>query len=160
MTALTRMVRARGPTCRGMALAVVILAMVSGCRQGVYNASTLPPEFIATRRPTVQEIDLSRLARTSVQSERIHLGDVLDVTIATGMEQEQPLTWPMRTADNGTVNIPLVGKVHVAGMLLEEAEHAIQQESMRRGLYRHPLVYTMYPGFRSTRLPRTCRTAR
>ena len=153
MTALTRNVRARGYACRRMALAVVALAVASGCQQGgAYQASSLPTEFMAVRRPAVHEIDLSQLARASAQSERIYPGDVLDVTIATGMEQEQPLTWPMRTADDGTVNIPLVGNVYVSGMVLEEAELAIQQESIRRGVYRHPHVSVLIKNRRTNQV--------
>jgi polysaccharide export outer membrane protein len=47
---------------------------------------------------------------------------------------------PARVAQDGTVEVPLVGKVQVAGMELEQAEQTIAGESQARGIVRSPCI--------------------
>ncbi len=121
-------------------MALGLLVMVGGCHKTRYHASNLPPEMSAIRVEGRHKVDLSRLAQASTPSDVIHPGDVLEVTIATGMEESAPPRWPLRVADNGEIKIPLVGAVHVAGMLLPDAEQVVRQESIQRQVYRDPHV--------------------
>ena len=47
---------------------------------------------------------------------------------------------PLRVADDGTVIVPLIGKVGVAGLTVEQAEQVIGSESIARGVFRNPCI--------------------
>jgi polysaccharide export outer membrane protein len=80
------------------------------------------------------------LAQYAVSSELIDRGDLLEVSIATDLEGLQPMIAPVRVADDGNADVPLVGKVQLAGLELEEAEQAVAAAAVARGLYRSPHV--------------------
>ena len=103
---------------------------------------SLPPSYRAPPVVDVQSLDLSRLAPAEVSSEIVQAGDVLGVTVVTGAVGETPESWPLRVAKDGTVNLPLVGVVPVAGKSLLGAELDIRQASIERGVYRQPTVAT------------------
>lgn len=129
------------PGIAGRALLLVgALAGCVGCKSTAYQASKLPPELMAERIDGPRKVDLSRLARGAVRSEAVCPGDVLEVTIATGLEEKSPDSWPLRVSEGGEVNVPLVGNVRVAGMLLPDAEQVIHRECIARRLYRDPQV--------------------
>ncbi len=123
-----------------MLLLVGALLGLAGCQNTNYQAATLPPEFAASRVEGPRKVDLSSLARASAHSQAIYPGDVLEVTIATGIEEKSPESWPLRVSDGGDVGVPLVGAVHVAGLLLPDAEQLIRHECITRRLYRDPQV--------------------
>jgi polysaccharide export outer membrane protein len=121
-------------------IVVILLTSLAGCRQGVYRASALPAEFWAPAVGSAQSLDLSRLASASARSEVIQPGDVLHVSITTGLEVNEPIKWPLRVGNDGAVNVPLVGLVRVAGLDPINADFAIGDASVRRGIYRAPQV--------------------
>ncbi len=123
-----------------MRVIVSLLLTAAGCQNSVYRPANLPPELLISKVDGLRKVDLTRLAQTSVSSEVIHPGDVLEVTIATGLEDRSPPNWPLRVADSGEVNIPLVGPVRVAGLMLTDAEQVIRHESIARRIYRDPNV--------------------
>ncbi|MCY2988539.1 MAG: polysaccharide export protein [Planctomycetota bacterium] len=134
--------RMHGQTSR-LILAVGVLALAaacSGCQGKVYKAGKLPLEFAAAHTASAHKVDLSRLARTSAQTEVIYSGDVIQITVSTGAEEKTPESWPVRVGDNGEVNVPLVGAIRVAGLLLTDAEQAIRHESIARKVFRDPHV--------------------
>lgn len=88
-------------------------------------------------------IDLSSVARQSANTDSIYPGDVLEVTLATGIEEQIPQNWPLRVTDDGQINLPLVGLVHVAGRTLTEAEQEIRRRSVEREIYREPHVVVL-----------------
>ena len=49
-------------------------------------------------------------------------------------------TTPVRVADDGTIVVPLVGQVSVGGMEIEQAEQAVNAESITRGVFRNPCI--------------------
>lgn len=106
----------------------------------MYKAASLPPEMIAPENPSARRVELSRMSRTHLQNDVIYPGDVIQVTIATGLEERAPQSWPLRVSDQGEVNVPLVGRVRVAGLPLTDAEQLIRHESIARRLYRDPMV--------------------
>ncbi len=121
-------------------LMTAIVLVVTGCASNVYRPSDLPPDMLMGRVEGLHKVDLSRLAKSSPSSEQIHIGDVLEVSIATGIEDRSPPSWALRVSETGEVNIPLVGPIRVAGMLLTDAEKAIRHESVSRQVYRDPNV--------------------
>jgi polysaccharide biosynthesis/export protein len=118
---------------------LAVAAAVSGCANRVYRASKLPPEFMApsTLDPT---IDLSGLSDRSVSAEVIQPGDVLEVAMVTDYVKLTTTTTPVRVADDGTVVVPLVGRLGVGGLEVERAEQALNAESIARGVFRTPCI--------------------
>ena len=70
---------------------------------------------------------MSRLSHYATNSELIERGDVLEVTIVTNYSTLANTTTPVRVADDGTADVPLIGPVAVAGLELEAAEQAISR---------------------------------
>ena len=131
---------------------IVGLLVLAGCRTNAYRPSTLPPDLLAGQVDGLHKIDLSRLAQPSASSEQIQVGDVLEVSIATGIEDRSPPSWILRVAETGEVNIPLVGPIRVAGMLLTDAEKTIRHESVSRKVFRDPNVSVLLKQARSIRV--------
>lgn len=140
-----------GVACGALLLAAVLVA-AGGCQSATYQAAKLPPELAAGRTTGTRKVDLSSLARASVRSEAIYPGDVLEVTIATGLEEKSPERWPLRVSDTGEVGVPLVGSVRVAGLLLPDAEQAIRHECINRRLYRDPQVSVLLRNRKTVRV--------
>jgi polysaccharide export outer membrane protein len=127
----------------GFGAACGLWLLLAGCQSTPgehYTTKTLPPNLIASRRDNAQTIDLSRLASLAVNSEVIDRGDVIEVTIATGLSEKENFTQGVRVRDDGTAEVPVVGPVQVAGMELVEAEAAISAACIQRQLYRNPYV--------------------
>ena len=120
--------------------AVGIVVLLSGCHQGIYDASSLPPELKAPETINPKSIDLSVLARPAPNTNTIQPGDVLEVTISSGAEEMPPQAQTVRVADDGLVHIPLVGRVAIAGLSPERADYAIATASVERGYFRNPNV--------------------
>lgn len=122
---------------------MVALAMITGlvgCRQGVYDASTLPPQLSAVPVINTQALDLSRLSSPATSGDRLVPGDALELTVATGQPDERPQTWPLRIDEEGAIEVPLVGPVRVAGLDPSQAQGTIALASVQRGIYRRPSV--------------------
>ena len=82
-------------------------------------------EFLAMPVHSAQTLDLTNLAGAPVSSERIHPGDVLDISIAAGLGADAVTEFPLRVSDDGYLPLPEIGPVFVAGLELSGAEHAI-----------------------------------
>jgi polysaccharide export outer membrane protein len=135
-----------------IALLVLVAAACAGCQSAVYQASRLPSELAAPTLQSTRTLDLSQLARPRPNNEQIFVGDVLEVSIATGIERQGPSKWMLRVAEDGTVNVPLVGPVRVDGLVLPHAEYAVREASMTRGIYRSPQVAVQLVERRSIRV--------
>jgi polysaccharide biosynthesis/export protein len=121
--------------------AVLAVAYVgAGCASRTYRAASLPSEFAAPAALNLEAVNLSGLANHSVSVQVIQPGDVLDVSMVTDYTKLTSTTTPVRVADDGTVIVPLVGKVGVGGLEVEQAEQAINAESIARGMFRNPCV--------------------
>jgi polysaccharide export outer membrane protein len=105
-----------------------------------YRAQDLPTELRAPDLAAAHRIDLAAIARQSLNADVIYPGDVLEVTLATGVEEREPHTWPLRVSEQGGIEVPLVGPLEVAGLALTEAEQRIRQVSIDRQIYRQPHV--------------------
>jgi polysaccharide biosynthesis/export protein len=124
-------------------LVAVILATAligPGCAGRAYRASRLPPNLIAPSVLDLETINLAGLSDQSVSAEVIQPGDVLDVTMINDFAKLTTTTSPVRVADDGTIVVPLVGKVVVGGMEVERAEQVVNAESVSRGIFRNPTI--------------------
>jgi polysaccharide export outer membrane protein len=130
-----------GYSCRlTVRILLSILILCSGCKSGVYQVSNLPAECLAPSPVNPGTVNLAGLTETTVGSGVIQPGDVLEVTMVTDYEKMTPTTTPVRVANDGAITVPLVGKVGVAGMEVQQAEEAIAAESVSRGIYRNPYI--------------------
>jgi polysaccharide export outer membrane protein len=101
----------------------------------------LPAKYAVAHIQNVQTIDLSKLASSSVSSELIDRGDVLDVTIESGYEKDHVgNTVPIRVGEDGALQVPLIGRVQLAGLELAGAEQALRAAAVERGVFRNPSV--------------------
>jgi Polysaccharide biosynthesis/export protein len=131
-------------------LAVILLpAALSGCasltnpvKDGI-PASQVPEELLARPRESTVPLRLSLLGQQTTTVYRLAPGDTLGVWIdgvlsspAQGPPVHQPpgrsktgptLGYPIPVRENGTVALPLVRPVDVAGMTVEQAETAIRE---------------------------------
>ncbi len=123
-------------------LLVVATLLVSGCHRGAIIApNQLPPEYMAADTHTAQRVNLTGFARAGTNSQQIFPGDLLQVVVTTGIERDDQTPWPpTRVSDQGDIELPLVGRVPVAGLELDGAEARIRYESIRREIYRAPNV--------------------
>ena len=122
-----------------LTLGLTLLAN-TGCAERRYLARSLPTDYTAPVRENVEEIDLSGLTNYSAGSEMIDRGDVLEVTVVTDYGDRNAMTVPARVDDNGLADVPLIGKVPVAGFELDEAEQAITSAGVARGMFQKPHV--------------------
>ena len=112
-----------------------------GCHNGtMYRASSLPPEFMAPRFASMNGVDLSQLSQAIGDSELLYPGDLVAVTMSTGLETVEPIKWKGRLAEDGSANVPLVGPVILAGLTLTDAEQAVRNTSIQRGTFVNPNV--------------------
>ena len=128
---------------RIVAIALIHMAMLlslMGCKSiADYQANSLPAEFRAAA-PESDVVDLTRVAHQSINANQIYVGDTLDVSVSTGIEENGPQVWSLRVDNGGEVSVPVVGLVRVAGLAPNEAEVAIRQASLQREIYRDPYV--------------------
>jgi len=87
-----------------------------------------------------QTLDLSGFAGPPVNHDLIDRGDLLDVSIAAGLNEDAVTQFVVRVGGNGTAVIPEIGRLQFAGMPLMAAEGQITATCVQRGLYRQPHV--------------------
>jgi polysaccharide export outer membrane protein len=124
----------------------------AGCSRNVYHVSTLPREFLAPSAVNVEAVNLAGLHANSECPQVIQRGDVLDVSMVTDFTKLTTTIAPLRVGDDGTVAVPLVGKVAVAGSTMEEAERTIAAAGIERGVYRTPCVTVTFKEQRKNRV--------
>ncbi len=123
------------------AVGLLIVACFSGCAtSNAYKAETLPDGLRVPAQANSQTADLSRLASSTVGSDRIGSGDVLEVSIAASLSNEDTLKIPARVDDEGIAHLPDIGEVPIGGLELTAAEAVITEACIRSGQYRTPYV--------------------
>lgn len=112
-----------------------------GCANRVIRAARMPAKYQAATVTNAKVADLSRLSMATTSSSLIEPEDVVDVTIASGLESgSQAAPTPVRVDDTGVATIALVGAVPLAGLEPFQAEQRIAAAAIERGLYRAPQV--------------------
>jgi polysaccharide biosynthesis/export protein len=127
-------------------IAVGLATLLVGCRSTSsstgerFTHKTMPEYLVAAKRANAKTINLAGLASTAHDSELIDKGDVIEVTIATGLNEKEVRPVPVRVDDNGIANIPVVGPVPLAGQEPQAAEATIIAACIERQLYVNPNV--------------------
>ena len=119
-------------------LPLLAVALV-GCQSGQYYAASLPVEMRAPVTHGAPNMSLSRLSSMSAGTSKLAPGDLLNVTVLSGLEEE-PTAKPARVGDDGSINVPLVGVVRVAGLDEQQAAELVRMAAIDRGIYRNPQV--------------------
>ncbi len=128
------------PTLLCGVVAIVAVATL-GCSSRVIRSSRLPDRYQAAAVTNAKVADLGRLSMPSASSSLIEPEDVVEVTIASGLETgTQTAATPVRVGDDGVATIALVGPVQVAGLEPFQAEQRIAAAAVERRLFRAPQV--------------------
>jgi polysaccharide export outer membrane protein len=90
-------------------------------------------------------IFLAALASAGLASEKLGIGDAVRVTVY----QQPDLTTDARVTERGTIKMPLVGEVKVAGMSLAEAGKQIGEELQKGQYLKNPQVSVALTTLRS-----------
>jgi polysaccharide export outer membrane protein len=118
-------------------LIALTLVGVGGCaRNKIYSSADLPKDLQAPPVANVQTIDLSHLAGPPVRTDVIERGDVVEVSIAAGLNSEEVVKIPVRIGEDGMALLPEIGPIQLAGLSLTDAEQAISTTCVQRQFYR------------------------
>jgi protein involved in polysaccharide export with SLBB domain len=142
--------RRRSPTCRrGPALAVLALALAgaSGCAaltnpvaDGI-PVSRLPDEVLGESREALRPIPLNLLGQDQPEVYRLAAGDILGMVIEgvlgernapppVHMERDEgtpSIGYPIPVREDGTVTLPFIEPIKVAGLTLIEAQELVRK---------------------------------
>jgi polysaccharide biosynthesis/export protein len=124
-----------------------LLFLLSGCQgpnhfyaENSIWGDRLPDGLRVMPSTNTKTINLSRLASSSTGSEVIGVGDVLEVKIAAGLGEDDQAVLPGRVQNDGTIPLPDIGVIPVAGLEPQGAESMIRAEAIRKQLYLNPTV--------------------
>ena len=130
---------ARKVRIRLLPMMLAAVAVSVGCSSARYRAATLPPHLLAPTA-TVQEINLANLSGMGNGSTLIGVGDLVELTIASGGDEKKTEPILSRVAEDGNINLALIGEVPVAGVEPFEAGERVAAAAVRREIYRQPTV--------------------
>lgn len=135
MSVSTVHAQAPTPSTSGLPAGVAHIPQTSDARV-LPNAKEAPPVW-GGNDPARQSANPSLTDHSfNVSSSPIGPGDTLDVReFHTSSVQST-----VRVAPDGTISVPMVGRVEVAGMLEAEAARAIETALISKGILRHPQV--------------------
>jgi len=119
---------------------LVVSALATGCQSSNFRARNLPPELRAAASQKGTDLNLARFSSYGSSNSLLAPGDLLEVTVATGRKDEKVTPLAVRVANDGTVTVPLVGPVPVAGKETYDAGQHIAQLAIQRGIYVSPVV--------------------
>lgn len=134
---------------------MLLFFAVAGCHgPNHFMAEDVPLEspLRLASRSNPQTVDLSRLASSTGGNEIIGPGDVLDITIAAGLKEDDQITRSVRVGNDGNGILSEIGSVPLAGYAPESAEAIIANEAIRKNLYRSPAVTVTFKERRVNRV--------
>lgn len=121
--------------------------ILTGCHEAnhyyaenTFFGQRLPDSMRLAERPKVLTVDMTRLAGGASDSDTINTGDVLEVKIAAGLSEKDQLTMGARVSDDGTIVLPEIGTVEVAGIEPSGAESLIRTAAISKQLFYNPAV--------------------
>ncbi len=114
--------------------------VLAGCAGQGYTPNSLPADLAAQPIRNAHTVDLSKFAGPPLDHDVIGAGDVLEVSLAAGLDPEAVSRFFVRVGDDGVAMLPEIGPLHLAGMHLMHAEQQIVTACVDRGLYRQPHV--------------------
>jgi len=116
-----------------------MLIVIGGCaRKRNYTVHTLPEPLRAPPVVDLEDISLPPPVEERV-GERIDRGDLLEVSIIAGLQEDAITTFSVRVGDDWTV-LPGIGTFQLVGLRLLEAEQQIAAACVHHGLFRQPHV--------------------
>jgi polysaccharide biosynthesis/export protein len=130
----------------GHSVLFALLALIlSGCQSRLsYRAVDLPADLAARRIFNVRQFDISRLGNTGVGADLIQTRDTLRVHVSSGAYEDEGRQSELRVTEQGTIDIPYVGQVQVAGLTESQAVVAIRNASVQRQIFMRPSVSVMF----------------
>lgn len=128
---------ARSELCWSLCLTTLIL---TGCHVSSYRASSLPAELAAPPVVSLDSFQLTHLGPSVARNDTIHPGDKLKVTLLAGDEDDMATDWEIMVAEDGSMAVPLVGPLRVAGITPAAAAASLREASIRQGIYMNPAV--------------------
>ena len=139
---LTRIGTWPPPVLRSSMCVVLAMLTLSGCQSdsSFYDARNMPRSLRIAATQNAQKVDLARLQAVGGDSDEIGPGDFLEVSIAVSLKKDDQVVVPARVGNDGTANIPNVGKIRLAGEVPQTAELIIARELINLGIYRNPAV--------------------
>jgi polysaccharide biosynthesis/export protein len=133
--------RASNPAARAMVICVSMVTALIGCRATSYTAARLPPHLEVPPAPATTGINLAQMVgRGGGGTSQIEYGDLVEITIASGLETQHVEPVSARVAQDGAVLVPLVGPVPIDGLEPIDAEQRIAAAAVERGVFRQPYV--------------------
>jgi polysaccharide biosynthesis/export protein len=130
---------------RRAAIFPLLALALSGCQSGLsYRAVDLPTELAARPAFRGQEFDLSRLGNTGAGVDLIQPQDTLKVLVTSGNDDDESKESVLSVTQQGTIDIPYVGQVQVAGLTESQAAHAVRNASVQRQIFMRPFVSLMF----------------
>lgn len=127
---------------RVLALSLMIgAAVTSGCAatETRYAPKDLPAELQASRWQAPCTIDLTP-SPSARRTTHIESGDQVEVLVATGFNASQMSRIHTMVAADGTVELPVLGRIPVAGVTPDVSHQAVVQACYREGVSEKPLV--------------------
>jgi len=131
---------------RHCAAAIVLLGIVGsfiagGCAatETRYAAKQLPVELQARRWQAPCTVDLSPSVGER-RSAKFESGDEVEVLVAVGINSSQMTRIRTTVASDGTIELPVLGRIPVAGVTSETSHQAVVQACYREGVSQTPLV--------------------
>jgi protein involved in polysaccharide export with SLBB domain len=100
----------------------------------------LPTDVQAQAPTKLKTLQLAALGTPTRSDYQVHPGDLLEVTISDLVGENQFYPLPVRVLEDGSVRLPLIGPVNVAGLTFPEAEQMIFASYSSQGLLKKPLV--------------------
>jgi len=128
---------------RKLLLIVPILILPAGCahwKAKTITADELTADMQATTPARLRPLQLASLGSPVTSDFRIHPGDMLDVTVSDLIGENQYYPVPTRVLDDGTIRLPLVGSLALAGLSIPGAEQTIFAAYSSQGFLKKPQV--------------------
>lgn len=111
----------------GVLVVTAVLALVPGCASTDTRISLDELNRLETEISQVEPVELETadLALTELHPYRVGPNDILSITLTGLREQYAQTMLTLRVHDDGTIMLPMVGKVEVAGLDLKGVEKAL-----------------------------------
>lgn len=122
------------------AIVLLLACAAAGCRSGNLEPASLPIEWQAPPPRTTAGMTLAQLSGLSLGDSSLQPGDLIEITIFSGLADEEPIPQTVRIDDQGRANVPLIGAVAVAGIDEQQAAVQIAQAAIQRQIFHQPQV--------------------
>ena len=127
--------------CLATLAAIPLLSM--GCaslNDNHYYAGHIPGGYDAPPNTNPLTIDFAQLSGTVTDSDVIGKGDDLNINIAASLRAQDAYSVSVQVGPDGTAEVPMIGKVRMAGINLSSAASMLTQLCIQREIYRAPNI--------------------